>query len=251
MSEEVAHILSDERRFTYICKTERRLRDRIYEHMYAIDRKKMDNALARHSQMYEGHTFSFKAINQVQVDRRKKESEMLKKEGNDRFKETAYTEAETCYTEALRICPYCFQKERAILYSNRGAARMKQSREEEAIKDCSKAIELNPDYIRAILRRAELYEKTEKLDEALEDYKTVLEKDASVHQAREACMRLPRQIEERNERLKQEMMGKLKDLGNLLLKPFGLSTDNFHVNQDSASGSYSVNFVQNPNNNNR
>lgn len=49
-------------------------------------------------------------------------------------------------------------------------------------------MELDPNYIRALLRRAELYEKTEKLDEALEDYKAVLEKDSSVHQAREACM---------------------------------------------------------------
>lgn len=50
------------------------------------------------------------------------------------------------------------------------------------------AVELDPNYIRALLRRAELYEKTEKLDEALEDYKAILEKDPSVHQAREACM---------------------------------------------------------------
>ena len=50
------------------------------------------------------------------------------------------------------------------------------------------AIQLNPSYIRAILRRAKLYEKTDKLDEALEDYKSILEKDPSVHQAREACM---------------------------------------------------------------
>lgn len=53
------------------------------------------------------------------------------------------------------------------------------------------AIQLNPSYIRAILRRAELYEKTDKLDEALEDYKAILEKDPSVHQAREACMVRP------------------------------------------------------------
>lgn len=52
----------------------------------------------------------------------------------------------------------------------------------------STAIELNPNYVRAILRRAELYEKTEKLDEALEDYKTVLEKDPGIPAAREACM---------------------------------------------------------------
>lgn len=52
----------------------------------------------------------------------------------------------------------------------------------------STAIELNPNYVRAILRRAELYEKTDKLDEALEDYKTVLEKDPGIPAAREACM---------------------------------------------------------------
>lgn len=50
------------------------------------------------------------------------------------------------------------------------------------------AIELNPDYVRALLRRAELYEQTEKLDEALEDYKKVLERDPNQTSARQACM---------------------------------------------------------------
>ncbi|TRZ03803.1 hypothetical protein DNTS_027795 [Danionella cerebrum] len=162
-----------------------------------------------------------------------------------------HVEAEESYSAALRLCPVCFSTERSVLFSNRAAARLHQDKKESAISDCSKAIELNPDYIRAILRRAELYEKTDKLDEALEDYKTVLEKDPGVPAAREACMRLPRQIEERNEKLKEEMLSKLKDLGNMFLRPFGLSTSNFQVNQDSNTGSYSVNFVQNPNNNNR
>ncbi|XP_008055826.1 tetratricopeptide repeat protein 1 [Carlito syrichta] len=181
--------------------------------------------------------------------KRREESTRLKEEGNDQFKKGDYIEAESSYSRALEMCPACFQKDRSILFSNRAAARMKQDKNEMAIKDCSKAIQLNPSYIRAILRRAELYEKTDKLDEALEDYKSILEKDPSIHQAREACMRLPKQIEERNERLKEEMLGKLKDLGNLVLRPFGLSTENFQIKQDSSTGSYSINFVQNPNNN--
>jgi len=59
---------------------------------------------------------------------------------------------------------------------------------EDAIADCTKALEFNPDYLKALLRRAELYEKTDKLDEALEDYTKALERDCSLQVARAACM---------------------------------------------------------------
>ncbi|XP_051754222.1 tetratricopeptide repeat protein 1-like [Ctenopharyngodon idella] len=192
-----------------------------------------------------------KDLTEEEKESRRKESLELKEKGNMQFKSGEHVDAEESYTAALRVCPVCYSKERSILFSNRAAARFHQDKKDNAISDCSKAIELNPNYIRAILRRAELYEKTDKLDEALEDYKTVLEKDPGIPAAREACMRLPRQIEERNEKLKEEMMSKLKDLGNMILRPFGLSTSNFQVNQDTNTGSYSINFVQNPNNNNR
>ena len=37
---------------------------------------------------------------------------------------------------------------------------------DHAIKNCSKAIELNPQYLKALLRRAEIYEETDKLGES-------------------------------------------------------------------------------------
>ncbi|XP_075622316.1 tetratricopeptide repeat protein 1 isoform X2 [Balearica regulorum gibbericeps] len=129
-----------------------------------------------------------KDMPEEEKQKRRKESTTLKEKGNEQFKKGDYGEAEGSYTKALQICPACFQKDRAVLFSNRAAAKMKQDKTEAALSDCSKAVELDPNYIRALLRRAELYEKTEKLDEALEDYKAVLEKDPSVHQAREACM---------------------------------------------------------------
>ncbi|XP_029030118.1 tetratricopeptide repeat protein 1 [Betta splendens] len=189
-----------------------------------------------------------KDLTEEEKESRRQQSLTMKEEGNQQFKAGDWLEAECRYTEALGLCPLCFNRERAVLFSNRAAARHHLDLKDQAISDCTRAIELNSDYLRALLRRAELYEQTDKLDEALEDYKRVLERDPNQASARQACMRLPQQIQERNEKLKEEMISKLKDLGNMFLRPFGLSTNNFQVNQDQETGSYSINFVQNPNN---
>lgn len=93
-------------------------------------------------------------------------------------------------------------------------------------------------------RRAALYEETDKLDESFADFKKVLELDPGNYEARSAEIRLPPLINEKNEKMKAEMMDKLKDLGNMILRPFGLSTKNFELKQDPSTGSYSVNFNQ-------
>ena len=46
--------------------------------------------------------------------------------------------------------------------------------------------------------------------------------------------------------MRAEMMAKLKSLGNSILGNFGLSTDNFKAEKDDATGSYNIQFVQNP-----
>ncbi|KPM37629.1 hypothetical protein AK830_g8925 [Neonectria ditissima] len=55
---------------------------------------------------------------------------------------------------------------------------------------------------------------------------------------------LPPRTKAAQEREMGEMWGKLKDLGNGILKPFGLSTENFQMVKDEQSGGYSMNFNQ-------
>lgn len=60
--------------------------------------------------------------------------------------------------------------------------------------------------------------------------------------ARECLPKMEAEEKVRMEKQKDEMLGKLKDLGNGLLGKFGLSLDNFKSVQDPKTGSYSVNF---------
>ncbi|XP_050070648.1 tetratricopeptide repeat protein 1 [Anopheles maculipalpis] len=183
-------------------------------------------------------------LSEVEKDANKTKADELKQQGNELFKQGEHLKSLELYTQALRLCPLDCKEARAILYANRAAAKTKLDRKRSALDDCTKALEYNPNYVKALLRRANLYEETDKLDESLEDYKKVLELEPANSEARSATVRLPPKIAERNERLKEEMMGKLKDLGNMILRPFGLSTQNFEMKQDPQTGSYSINFNQ-------
>uniref|UniRef100_UPI00358FE2E2 tetratricopeptide repeat protein 1-like isoform X1 n=2 Tax=Myxine glutinosa TaxID=7769 RepID=UPI00358FE2E2 len=170
----------------------------------------------------------------------------IKGEGNEEFKAGANSEAVRLYSKALSVCPLSASTERAILFANRAAALSRMEQTEAAIVDCTKALELNQSYMRARLRRAELQEKANKLDEALADYKEALTLDPNLGHARIAVQSLTERINERNDQMKKEMFDKLRELGDMTLRPFGLSTRNFQMQQDPKSGGYSVSFVQTP-----
>ncbi|XP_043215013.1 cell surface glycoprotein 1-like isoform X1 [Amphibalanus amphitrite] len=174
-------------------------------------------------------------------EERRQRAALLKADGNQLYAAAAYDAARERYTAALQLCPLAAGAERAVMFSNRAACRARADDEAGALADCSRALELDPGYARPLQRRAEIYERTERLDEALEDWKRLLELRPDCGEARRAVTRLPPLIAERNEKLKSEMLGKLKELGNMFMRPFGLSTDNFQMEQNEAGG-YSVKF---------
>ena len=166
----------------------------------------------------------------------------LKDEGNAHFKSGNYDASFKSYLTALEVCPSSEIAIRTILYSNLAAAKDHLEAHEEAIAFCSEALALTANHTKALIRRAKLYRKCDKLDESLKDYEQYHNLVPDDRDASRTIYELKRDIEIRNEKMKTEVLGKLKDLGNMVLKPFGLSTDNFNLVQNPENGSYSVNF---------
>ncbi|GMH13788.1 hypothetical protein Nepgr_015629 [Nepenthes gracilis] len=164
--------------------------------------------------------------------------------GNMLFKDEHYEDALSKYEIALQVSSETplFTELRSICHSNRAICYLKLGNYEETIKECTKALEPNPAYIKALVRRAEAYEKLERFEEAITDMKKILELDPSNDQARRAIVRLEPLAREKMEKMKEEMIGKLKDMGNSLLGRFGMSIDNFKAVKDPNTGSYSISF---------
>ena len=78
----------------------------------------------------------------------------------------------------------------------------------------------------------------------LVDLKKVLELEPENKAAAASIARVEPLAEKKREEMKEEMMGKLKDLGNTLLGKFGMSLDNFKTEKDPSTGSYSIKFQQ-------
>lgn len=86
---------------------------------------------------------------------RAKKCETFKEEGNDLIKQKKYKEAEIKYTEALHLDPFN-KKLNSIIYSNRALTYMKRNEKVKALQDLNKSLELDPNYMKSLIRRAEL-----------------------------------------------------------------------------------------------
>uniref|UniRef100_A0A8C4NG68 Translocase of outer mitochondrial membrane 70 homolog A (S. cerevisiae) n=1 Tax=Eptatretus burgeri TaxID=7764 RepID=A0A8C4NG68_EPTBU len=113
------------------------------------------------------------ARNDVSLQPSVEACQVAKNSGNDLFRAEKYTEAVECYTQALALCPSDRSPELATCFQNRAAAQEKLGKWEAVLHDCSRAVDLNPKYVKALARRTRANEQLGNKTAALEDITAV------------------------------------------------------------------------------
>ena len=168
--------------------------------------------------------------------------------GNEFFARQNYTAAIEEYTQAIELCPSGAdasdenKEQLSIYFSNRAACHLMLAAYDATVADCTASLELQPNNPKPLGRRAKAYEKLDQLQEAVEDYKALVALDSTDRESAAALKRTETALNEKNEKMKAEMLGKLKDFGNTILGKFGMSLDNFKATQDPKTGSYNISF---------
>lgn len=163
---------------------------------------------------------------------------------------------------------------RAVVYSNIAACHLKKREFKEAVVACNESLLDDVLYLKSLNRRAQANEEIgswSSLTSSLEgeqsglraewlahthahalfcvdltDYRTMngMPHPASLQPSLDAALaRIPPKIASTSEREKEEMIGKLKGVGDSVLGYFGLSTNNFQFKKGEGGG-YNLNFVK-------
>ncbi|KAD1228662.1 hypothetical protein R6Q59_027265 [Mikania micrantha] len=120
-----------------------------------------------------------------------KRAHELKEEGNKRFQARDFVGALEQYENALKLTPKT-HPDRAIYHSNRAAClmQMKPIDYKMVVSECSMALQVQPGYVRALLRRARAFEAVGKYEMAMLDVQTLLSADPNHRDALEIARRL-------------------------------------------------------------
>ncbi|GFR41316.1 hypothetical protein Agub_g1998 [Astrephomene gubernaculifera] len=113
----------------------------------------------------------------------------LKTEGNNSFARGDYQKALTIYDDAIKLLP-ANAPERADFHNNKAACFIGQKRYKEAVKECTSALEVAPNSVRALQRRAKAYEQQGLFKLALADISTINKTDAASPETQEQERRL-------------------------------------------------------------
>jgi len=117
-------------------------------------------------------------------------AQLLKEQGNEFFKDHKPEQAIECYTKALNLCKETDTELKAALYNNRAACWVQLYGHNEIVKDCTEALKLQPNNVKALIRRGLAYEALERFEKGLEDMRAALLIDSSIPVANQAVHRI-------------------------------------------------------------
>ncbi|XP_073312277.1 protein CLMP1-like [Primulina huaijiensis] len=141
----------------------------------------------------EGDSHATPVVNGVNLDSSvfSKRAHELKEEGNRRFQSKDYLGALKQYEDALKLTPKT-NPDRAVFHSNIAACLMhiKPIDYGSVISECTLALQVQPQFVRALLRRARAYEAIGKYELAMLDVLKLLSTDSDNHDGLEIAGRL-------------------------------------------------------------
>ena len=169
-----------------------------------------------------------------------------RKQAGELYKNQNYLDALNIYSLLIKEAKRAKLKDQlVILYCNKGICFNKLLEKEKALESFSKALEYDNNYSKALCNRMLLYNSKGDYIEAYEDFKKLKEIDIKLwnnYSNMEYCLQASAEMKKKQ--MTNEMLGKLKDLGNSILGNFGISLDNFKMTPNGQGG-YSIQYNNN------
>ena len=169
-----------------------------------------------------------------------------RKNAGDLYKNKEYIQALNIYSILLTDAKRADLKEQCcILNCNKGICFNKLNDYDKALDSFKEALRYNKDYSKALCNKMLLLNKKEEYLEAYEDFKRLKTLDYNLWENyRNMEYGLAAKAEIQKKKMTDEMLGKLKDVGNTILGKFGLSLNNFQMTPNGQGG-YSIQYNNN------
>eukprot|EP01147_Barroeca_monosierra_P010596 gene10596-2719_t len=142
---------------------------------------------------------------------------MLKEEGNAAFKTGDWQTALDHYNSIL-ACAKDMKLFVAKIYFNKAMVLWKLGNLEEAVDNCTKALECDSNYSKPLLKRAELYLQLEEFEAAIQDYQRACEDDPSNRSLREQLRHAKLELKKSKRKNYYKILGVAKDASDHEIK---------------------------------
>ena len=149
--------------------------------------------------------------------KRAKSLESAKEQGNAAFKSGKNEEALDFYTRALEIDPDC-KEVNCKLFSNRSMVYSRLGQYDKSNQDCDRALDIDPQFLKVLLRRADNNMKLENYEKAVQDYEKAQSLDSSNRDIRTALRDAKLQLKKSKRKDYYKLLGVSKSASDSEIK---------------------------------